>query len=98
MTPSPRRHRGPAGAFRTTLSRGVTALRWLAFWSAVAFPLVYLLALVPGEPVVVSVTELVAAVAVHAVALLVGHGHVPAGANTRPTDRSSTASDDRAAG
>ncbi|MFB6161234.1 MAG: hypothetical protein ABEJ61_08670 [Haloferacaceae archaeon] len=90
--------RAPARACRAALARGVAGLQRLAFWVAVAFPLVYVAALVPDSPVAASGLELGAAVAVHAAALVVGHGHTPAGVATSPTDRASTAVEDATRG
>ncbi|WP_101295148.1 hypothetical protein [Halegenticoccus soli] len=59
-----------AGAARLVLF----PLRFLAFWTAVAIPLCYLYLLVRGLAAQ-QFARLGLLVAVHAVALLVGHGH-----------------------
>jgi hypothetical protein len=63
-----------ADSIPTLLAAGARqGLRTVAFWAAVALPFVYLPPLL--VPVAVDAQVVAALVAVHAVALLVGHRH-----------------------
>lgn len=61
----------------TSLCRALVAgLRALAFWVAVVLPLAYL-PMLYEVGITPSATTLVGLVAIHVVAIVVGHGHTP---------------------
>jgi len=62
-------------AVSTVTARALTAVRAVAFWTAVLLPLAYLPLLFAGVVGAVDPVGLVALVGVHAVAVLVGHVH-----------------------
>ena len=62
-------------AVSTAATRTLTAVRAVAFWTAVLLPLAYLPLFLAGVVGAVDPVSLVALVGVHAVAVLVGHVH-----------------------
>ena len=65
--------RSTAETLRSVAHRTVTGIRRLAFWSAVALPVLYLPPLIAGPDSTAQFAVVVALLAVHVVAILVGH-------------------------
>lgn len=67
--------RPPARTLRSLGGRALAGVRRLAFWTAVVLPVLYVPPLIAGPDSPGQLAALAALVAVHVVAILVGHDH-----------------------